>query len=603
MNNDQSNINNKNAFYRKLSLRQRISLLICFLLCGVITIFSLISYLGFRNLELKAGETRLISLSAQTSTMIGESVKDYIINAKELVPENIILQYLKQSTTIGQDPIITFLHQLTGENSTMYTELRDRNFQTLLWAKKDPEYSPPKNLIFSSDSTLQGWTGNFFQINDSVYYPVIIPISENKVVLGYIIRHRVVNITSKLFHQFHAIAGNGAATYIGNKDGSLWTDLIRQIPYQLPISPFGEGKTFEHLQNNNQKFIGIAQSIPGTPWLILLESPKDTFANTSNQFLNWLIFTGLILIGISMAASWFISRHLTQPLTALSIAAETIADGYLTPTFEIHGNDEVGRLKAYFITMSEKLKNTQKIIENQILESEQMNEQLRTLSAHMEKVREEERLHIARDMHDELGQFLTGFKMDIYLLKKKLAGVNDPAVTEKIQSLETIAGDAIQFVRKLSSELRMGPLEELGLVAALEWYCTEFTNRYKIPVKFSSAVSNLNFSSHIKTGVFRILQESLTNIARHANATQAEVNLHVNNQQLTLTIQDNGKGFNTDKTEKEKTLGILGMKERALMIGGSLHIQSEANNGTLIQLCIPAYKDTQLLNQDNGSSV
>lgn len=586
------NSRKRSYFLQQLSLRQRIPLLICLLLCSVIAIFSLISYISFRNLEMKAGKIRLISLASQASTMIEESLKEIIRDTKEALPEKTVQQYLQNGTAGSKNAILTLLEYIGSDGTSVYAELRDSSFHILLSAGKGPGYRPG-NLTLLADTSLnksESRTGNIYQINDSIYYSVIIPITDNKKVIGYITRYRLVKITSKLIEQFSKLAGRGAALYIGNRDGSLWTDLVHPVPYQLPVSQFSKGKTFEYTQNDNSKFISAAQYIRGTPWVAVLEFPHQAFSQSSKQFFNWLIIAGLILIGGGIAAAWLMSRHLTRPLNTLTAAAEAIADGNYISNVVVRGDDEVGKLERSFNVMSIKLKAAQYVMEQQIIEAKQMNEQLRNFSAHMENIREEERLHIAREMHDELGQLLTGFKMDVYLLKRKLAGYEDAGIAEKIHSLENAAGEAIQFVRRLSSELRLGPLEDLGLVAALEWYCGEFTKRYHIPVTFTNAATGVQASALVKTGLFRIYQESLTNIARHANATHVTVSFNIINDHLSLIIKDNGKGFNARTSEKRKTLGLLGMNERAMMIGGTLKITSVKGNGTVVEITVPVTK-------------
>ncbi|HRN57613.1 MAG TPA: HAMP domain-containing protein [Agriterribacter sp.] len=533
-------------FLQRLSLRKRIPLLICLLLCSVIAIFSLISYMSFRNLELKAGKLRLTSLTSQAGAMIEESLKEVITDMHEDIPERIVRRYLKHGTADARDTMLTVLQHLGGDGSSVFAELRDSNFHALLWAGRAPDHLP-HTLSLPADPALNlsdSRAGNIYQINDSLYYPVIVPVTDDKQVIGYITRYRIVKITSKLIEQFSKLAGRGAALYVGNKDGSLWTDLVHPVPYRLPVSGFSKEKTFEYLQSNNSPFIGAAQYVQGTPWVVVLEFPRQAFAHSSKQFFNWLIVAGLILIGSGIAVAWIMSRHLTRPLNTLTAAAEAIAEGNYTSNVVVRGDDEVGKLERSFNVMSAKLKAAQQVTEQQILEANQLNGQLRNLSAHMENIREEERLHIAREMHDELGQLLTGFKMEVYLLKRKLAGNDDADIAEKLRSLENTAGEAIQFVRKLSSELRLGPLEDLGLIAALEWYCGEFTKRYHIPVDFKSPVAGLHTSALIKTGLFRIYQESLTNVARHSGATHVDVCFDIIDDHVRLTIKDNGKGFN-----------------------------------------------------------
>lgn len=578
---------------RGLSLRQRIPLLICLLLCSVVAIFSFMSYLSVRSLEMNAGRQRLVNLTTQAGSMIEESLRDIVMDTDEAIEENVILGYLKNGTAASKKATLSLLGKIGGDGSSVYAELLDNNFNTLLSAGRAPDRKPGR-LKPLPDTSLKNFTnkaGNIYHVNDSIYFPVIIPVLDEKKAIAYVVRYRQVKITSKLIEQFSKLAGRGAALYVGNRDGSLWTDLIHPVSYRLPVHQFSNNKTFEYVQENNNKLMGAARPIPDTPWIVVLEFPHQAFQQASTQFFKWLMIVGLILIGGGSIAAWVMSRSLTRPLNTLTAAAAAIAGGDYASTVDVSGGGEVAKLGKSFNAMSAKLKAAQDIMKQQILEAKQMNEQLRHLSAHMEKVREEERLHIAREMHDELGQLLTGFKMEVYLLKRKLSGHEAPIVTEKIHALENAAGEAIQFVRRLSSELRLGPLEDLGLIAALEWYCSEFTKRYDIPVAFNSSVANLQIPALIKTGLFRIYQESLTNVARHANATRVEVSIDVIDDKISLTIRDNGRGFNSSSPEKRKTLGLLGMNERAMMIGGSLKIRSAKGKGTVVEITAPLVKD------------
>lgn len=581
---------------QELSLRQQIPLLVCLLLCSVIVIFGLLSYMSVKNIEIKAGKLRLVSLASQAASMIEESLKDVIINTEEVIPEEVIHTYLKSGTPESKNTILEVLGRIGGDGSSVCAELRDSSFHVLLSAGKAPDHIPDNSSLFPAEAIRnpENRAGNIYQINDSIYFPVIIPVTYNKKTIGYITRYRLVKITSKLIEQFSKLAGTGAALYVGNRDGSFWTDLVHPVTYRLPVNDFGDGKIFEYAQKNNKdKLTGAAKYIQATPWMVVLEFPAVAFLHASTQFFNWILFAGLLLVLGGIITAWIMSRYLTRPLDALTAAATAIAAGKYASNVAVRGSGEVGKLGRSFNVMSAKLKEAQEKMEKQILEAKQMNGQLRTLSAHMENVREEERLHIAREMHDELGQLLTGFKMEVYLLKRKLKGHENAEIAEKIHSLENAAGEAIQFVRKLSSELRLGPLEDLGLVAALEWYCGEFTKRYHIPLTFKSSVASLPVSPLVRTGLFRIYQESLTNIARHANATQADVSLCVIDNHLLLTIKDNGKGFNANSSQKRKTLGLLGMKERAIMIGATLKITSAPDKGTTVEITVPLDKEQE----------
>ncbi len=212
-------------------------------------------------------------------------------------------------------------------------------------------------------------------------------------------------------------------------------------------------------------------------------------------------------------------------------------------------------------------------------------DQLRQLSVHAEKVREEERAHIAREIHDELGQQLTGLKMDLSWVAKKMDS-NVTGTKEKITEMVSLVDETVKSIRKIASELRPGMLDDLGLNAAIDWQIHEFQKRSGIECTYHTNLKDQKFEKNISIGIFRILQEALTNVARHSKATRVNCDLITENETLQLTVADNGSGMIT-KNNSEKTLGLLGMKERALMMNGELTIESKTGNGTTIHVIVP----------------
>ena len=213
--------------------------------------------------------------------------------------------------------------------------------------------------------------------------------------------------------------------------------------------------------------------------------------------------------------------------------------------------------------------------------------ELRDFSIRIQNIREEERTNIAREIHDELGQQLTGLKMDLSWIHKKL-DVDDIIVNEKISDALKIIDLTIQSVRRIATELRPSILDDLGLIAALEWQCEEFQNRFNINASFFSNVSFVAIEKDTATALFRICQESLTNVVRHSGANKTITTLHLEHGSLKLQISDNGIGFDLDKIKVKKTLGILGMRERANMINADYSISSN-NTGTTILVIVPLH--------------
>lgn len=213
-------------------------------------------------------------------------------------------------------------------------------------------------------------------------------------------------------------------------------------------------------------------------------------------------------------------------------------------------------------------------------------DQLRELSARLESVREEERTHIARVIHDELGQTLTGIKMDVAWLQRHLDG-QQPALLEKTQAMSDLIDTTIQTVRRISSELRPGILDDLGLVATIEWQLQEFQTRSGIQGKLISAPEETTLDADGATAAFRIFQEILTNVARHAQATQVEVILEESASFLTLQVQDNGRGITESEIHSPKSIGLLGMQERARLRAGEVQFQGTPGKGTTVTVRLP----------------
>ena len=218
-------------------------------------------------------------------------------------------------------------------------------------------------------------------------------------------------------------------------------------------------------------------------------------------------------------------------------------------------------------------------------------EQLRGLASYLQSVREEERSRIAREVHDELGQTLTGLKMDLAWLDKKMTEVSDSEdlqqFEERLKELPARVDAIIATVRKIATELRPPVLDDLGLEAAIEWQIQEFEKRTGIHCHFHSSLRHLNLDPDRATAVFRIFQETLTNVVRHANATEVNIHLKEEGDKLILEVQDNGRGLTGRELSGTRSLGLLGMRERATMLDGEVNIIGRQGKGTTVGVRIP----------------
>jgi signal transduction histidine kinase len=212
-------------------------------------------------------------------------------------------------------------------------------------------------------------------------------------------------------------------------------------------------------------------------------------------------------------------------------------------------------------------------------------ESLRALTARLQSIREEEGTRISREIHDELGQSLTGLKMDLTWLSRRLPAEQKP-LDQKIKSMFGLIDDTIRAVRRIASRLRPEALDQLGLVAAIGWQARDFQMRTGIRCKVTLPAEALTVDQEKSTAVFRIFQELLTNVARHANATRVKAMLS-DRDTLCLTVEDNGRGIKDIEHESPTSLGLLGLRERVLAFGGTIELQGEPGKGTRVSVSIP----------------
>lgn len=217
-------------------------------------------------------------------------------------------------------------------------------------------------------------------------------------------------------------------------------------------------------------------------------------------------------------------------------------------------------------------------------------ELLRALANRLESIREEERTHLSREIHDELGQLMTGLKMDLAWIRKRVFESGQQSVgvmLDRIQQMNALLDESIQTVRKIAGQLRPALLDELGLIAAIEWQANDWQKRTAIKCRIDLLSDEQHFSSETATELFRIFQELLTNIARHAGATEVSVVLDRIGSETYLEVHDNGRGIREDEINRPVALGILGMEERAARIGGQIAFHGESGKGTTVRVTIP----------------
>ena len=233
--------------------------------------------------------------------------------------------------------------------------------------------------------------------------------------------------------------------------------------------------------------------------------------------------------------------------------------------------------------ITEKKKNEEKL--------QNLNIQLREFASNLQTIREDERASIARDIHDEMGQDLTALKLELSLIESELKDkknlIDKQFLLNEVIDMQNIVNNSIQKVRELIRKLRPEVLDHLGLIDALKWQAEEFEKRTRIKCLFNSNRKKLKVKEEVSVAIFRIVQEALTNILRHAKANEVKINIRKLNKNFIIKIIDNGIGFSSNIFSEKKSYGIIGMRERASIIGGNFEIKALDGKGTSLILSVP----------------
>ena len=341
-----------------------------------------------------------------------------------------------------------------------------------------------------------------------------------------------------------------------------------------------------------------AADIPAISWLSLQEHFEITRRAFERTLLLIPIFIAAVKFGFKggmicsiISGAIMIPRVIVSPYRS-DAAIETVAVFGIGIMFSwlISAREKTRTLQqsiaAELKTVNEELQRD--ITERKRTEEElrQSHQQSRDLSAHLQSVIETERTNCARQIHDELGQALTALKMDLSWLDKRLPKELE-SLLEKIKSMLRLTDATIQRVKTISTELRPGLLDDLGLVAAIEWQAGEFLNWTEIKCELSLELKDTLPDKECTTAIFRIFQETLTNIARHAGATRVKVSLREKAGRLVLKVRDNGIGIEKAQITNPKSFGLMGIRERARYLGGEVKISGIRGKGTTVTVSIP----------------
>jgi signal transduction histidine kinase len=426
---------------------------------------------------------------------------------------------------------------------------------------------------------------------------------------------------------------NGYVVDMLDRDGTFvvrWPDpedYVGKTYADEPITQkiLSEGRTGGEFTGEMEGIEGISRlyafkRVPGVPdndlFINVGIAPELAYADINMALRRNLIVLAAFML-LALAGTWILSNVIVlRPISAIARAAKEISKGNLSARTQIkYGHGELSLLARDFDDMcgdlqkrSDELEILNTNLEQKVqIRTDQLQmavnklresrEQLRHLSHQQRAVLEEEQTRISREVHDQIGQALTGLKMDLSTLQRRVtsdSATPKTAVTDKIKAMDNLIDDTIRTTRAIARRLRPTILDDLGLGAAIEWQASDFQQRTGVTCTLvnHNVLGDLgNLDKEVATAAYRIVQEALTNVTRHAQATEVLIELEVGTNEptnlLKVQVRDNGKGVAADRLENLKSLGVLGMRERARELGGTVDIQSGEGKGVLVIAFLP----------------
>lgn len=373
-------------FFKGLSIQQRLPLLICVLLLAIIIAFAWTSYYNVRAAAREMSKDRLRTLTEQLSTMLGQSAQIVATTSQIAANQEVFKKYVLSNSTASDTAVINSLDKLRPDSTWTYAALLNDKKQLLIKSSLSPSSTPAnadaiiKSLEVEMDSCEVGF---LHQSGDSIYYPIVATVTHDQKTIGYLVRWRLQKTTARAVAQFSQLLGDNAMLYIGNSDGSLWTDLNKVVAG--PTKKQAKDDLFEYQREGAESSVlAMSAPLPNTQWVALIEFSQQRVLEAGNRFFHWVLIIGSVLLVAGILMAWLISRNITGPLNKLTAAAAEISKGNYSVAVETHRSDELGQLATAFNTMAVQVNNANFNLEQKVLERtsqfEEANKELESFS-------------------------------------------------------------------------------------------------------------------------------------------------------------------------------------------------------------------------------
>jgi PAS domain S-box-containing protein len=689
--------------FSRLTLRQRLPLLITVLMLSIILVFGMISYLFVRKATLEVGKNRLQTSSQQLSDLFSGSTENLLAITHAQANRQALKAYISSKGTDSVKGVKEVFDELQKDTSSFGWALLDEN-QNFLYSAGRPNPYPVLESLKNYRQTRYsvGLLGKIYNIGDTICFPVIAVISQSNRVVGYLVKWRRMQTRLSTVDQISKLIGTEAKFYIGNIDGTVWTNFIHPIPAPSRDS---SNCTILHYTRSGSSFLATSCIIPNSEWRVLVESPKSRLLQTANNYLYWLILSAIILILCGITTGLIMSRSISRPLVQLTAAASRISSGnYSSLPVPVERYDEVGKLARSFNAMSVQLQRSKHELESEasnykllfeknplpmwivsmpgldiidvnhaaiqhygyskkeflklnsldirpeediekfvttilvdlngsqhramwrhkksngtiilvdvfandivyegkparivlandvtekvnaeaaILKNRLMQQKIITETTIL--VQEKEREELGKELHDNINQILTSTKLYLEIAKNGDRDLLVSAVSRSYENINLVIGE----IRKLSRQL-VKPAFDTSLQDALKDMTEELQLIGPLKIRFDSSSFNEELlDESIQLMVYRVVQEGLNNILKHAAATEVDIKLKTDTENIYLTIKDNGIGFDTNI--KSRGIGLRNIDHRVKFHKGDVRIESGPGTGCTLHVTVPLRKES-----------
>ncbi len=605
-----SNAERKFLSFRDYSIQRRLPLFICVLLATVIIAFSWMSYQGIKKAAVESGSLRLQSLSGQLSTLFGQSAQGLIAATRNVANHESVKRFIQSGGKDSADAVSTLAEGLQRDSTWVLVEITDNKGNPISQYSKTGLKAPSSAeevLGLDSGKPDTGKVGRIYVSENHMYYPLNAAVMNGNQVSGYIIRWRRMQTTQEAVNRFSMLLGDGVTLYVGNVDGSLWTDMNKPVLSELP-QPGSGAATKEYSRDGGKYFASIA-SVNSTKWAVMTEQSESKVTAAASKFLKSAISTGLIIIIVGSFITWLISRSITRPLKKLTSAAAAIAGGDYNEKVAVYSRDETGQLARSFNIMAEEVRHSQQNLEQKV---QQRTSQLEESNNELEAFS----YSVSHDLRAPL-RAISGYAM---ILKEDHSKTFDPEANRVLNNIISNASMMGRLIDDLISFSKVNKRETLYHQVDMKIMAEICFRELKQQEKSNCRLEIEDLPSCYGDG--SLLKQVWLNLIGNAIKYSSKkpdpvVNISYTREEnkIIYIIRDNGAGF--DMKYAHKLFGVfqrlhkydeypgtgigLALVKRILnKQGGEIWAEAELDKGAVFSFSMPVQQEEAVVKQ-NGS--